>query len=77
MGEHPRCPRCGGPVVSAMMTSNAIEADGSKLKYPYRNRTLYYAPAALSVYCCNADCNYDAPLASIPYPPREARDETD
>ena len=66
---NPLCPDCGGPVVAALMTSGAIESDGSLPHYPYRDRTLYYAPSALSVYCCSASCNYDAPLASIGFPP--------
>ena len=45
LGEYPRCPRCGGIVAGAMMTSNAIEKNG----------VLYYHPDAVSVYWVSAD----------------------
>ena len=56
---YPLCPLCGCKVVGAMMTSSSIEVDGVR----------YYAPKAVSVYCCSGDCNYSRELAELPYPP--------
>ena len=62
--EYPLCPRCGGPVVCATMTSSAIKHEGE----------WHYHPRALSLHCQSGECNYDVPLAQIPYPaPRETR----
>lgn len=68
--EYPRCPRCGGPVVSALMTSGSVEV--SWPDEPDREKRLAYFAKALSVYCCSAECNYDKPLAHIPYPPPDS-----
>jgi hypothetical protein len=56
--DYPKCPTCGGPVVGAMMTSKSHEIDGER----------YYHPDAISVYCQNAECNYDRNLYEIPSP---------
>lgn len=59
--EYPICPRCGGPVAGAMMTSNSVEWGGVR----------YYASKAISVYCVSTDCNWDHPLSDLrtPVPP--------
>jgi hypothetical protein len=54
--EYPACPRCGGHVAGAMMTSGSIVVDG----------VTYYRPSALSVYCTT--CNYDKPLSDLKTP---------
>jgi hypothetical protein len=56
--EYPICPRCGGSVVGAMMTSGSVVVDG----------ITYYRPKAVSVYCESGDCNYDQPLANLKNP---------
>lgn len=64
VNEYPRCPRCGGSVVAAMMTSRSVEIGLGR----------YYHPDGLSVYCCSGSCNYDVLLEEIPYPPRREDD---
>lgn len=62
---HPICPICRRQtIVGAMMTSGAVEVEGVR----------YYAPRAISVYCCAGDCNYSRELQEIPYPPRDEAD---
>jgi hypothetical protein len=51
--EYPRCPRCGGVVAGASMTTNAVVVDGVR----------YYPASGLSVYC--VQCNYDRPLHTL------------
>ncbi len=68
--EYPRCPRCGGPVAGAMMTSQSVD-----LGFGVAPRLTYYHPDSLSVYCVSADCNYDHKLAELTTPvPAEAND---
>lgn len=58
--EYPRCPRCGGPVAGALLTSTAIESGGQ----------IYYPAGAVSVHCASADCNYDMPISALQTPTR-------
>ena len=62
--EYPKCPRCGGPVAAAMMTSDCIKV----LVGIGEVWTIYYAPSALSVYCVLASCNYDHKLSDLTTP---------
>ena len=67
--DYPRCPRCGGPVAGAMMTSGAITSDGLKpFAEQLTSEGLYYHPDAVSVYCVSASCNFDKLLREIPTP---------
>lgn len=65
--EYPICPRCGGPVVGAMMTSGSVEV--SWPNEPGREKRFAYFSEAISVYCCSGECEWDALLGHIPYPP--------
>ena len=69
--EYPLCPRCGGPVAGAMMTSNAVVVGFGPLEPP----EMHYHPRAISVYCVSGSCNYDHKLSDLttPVPPKEAR----
>jgi hypothetical protein len=58
--EYPLCPRCGGPVVGAMMTSRSVVGPDGEL---------YYHPDAVSVHCQSGSCNWDCLLAELPNPP--------
>ena len=51
--EYPKCPRCGGPVAGAMMTSQSVD-----LGFGTAPRMTYYHPDAISVYCVSEDCNW-------------------
>lgn len=61
--EYPRCPRCGGPVAGAMMTSQSVD-----LGFEVAPHMRYYHPDALSVFCVSADCNYDHKLSDLKTP---------
>jgi len=65
--DYPLCPRCGGPVVCATMTSRAIENHD----FHTGEKAWLYRSDALSLYCQSGDCNYDIPLGQIPYPAPE------
>lgn len=65
--EYPKCPRCGGPVAGAMMTSQSID-----LSFGAGPRLVYYHPNAVSVYCVSADCNWDHKLEELKTPVPEA-----
>lgn len=62
--DYPRCPRCGGPVAGAMMTSDCIRV----LVGIGEVRTIYYAPSSISVYCVSASCNWDHKLSDLTTP---------
>ena len=61
--EYPKCPRCGGPVAGAMMTSSSVD-----LGFGVDKAMRYYHPDAISVYCVSADCNYDHKLSDLTTP---------
>jgi hypothetical protein len=58
---YPICPLCGSPVVGALLTTRAYE--------DMNEGAIYYDPRDISVYCINADCNYDRLLTELPFPP--------
>jgi hypothetical protein len=61
--EYPKCPRCGGPVAGAMMTSQSVD-----LGFGTAPRMIYYHPDAISVYCVSGDCNWDHKLSELTTP---------
>jgi hypothetical protein len=61
--DYPRCPRCGGPVAGAMMTSQSID-----LGFGTTPRMTYYHPDAITVYCVSASCNWDHKLSELTTP---------
>ncbi len=75
--EYPICPRCGSPVVGAMMTSGAITVNGFvRGDRQLHEEPTYYHPSAISVYCMSASCNWDYPLAELVNPPpKETEDD--
>jgi uncharacterized protein (DUF2225 family) len=70
--DYPICPICGGRIAAAMMTSGAIRnIEVYNTISPWYN-DLYYHPSALSIYCSNANCNYDVLLQDLKTPiPKE------
>lgn len=66
--EYPICPRCGGRVAGAMMTSHAIMDDGTPFVWPCDKEKIYYHRTGISVYCTNADCNWDHLLSDLTTP---------
>jgi hypothetical protein len=66
--NYPICPWCGYKIAGAMMTSGAIRNNGiNNIRSPFYG-DLYYHPSSISVYCTNADCNYDMPLIQLTAP---------
>lgn len=61
--DYPICPLCGGPVAGAMMTSESVN-----LGFGSAPGMIYYHPSAISVYCVNADCNWDHKLSELTTP---------
>ena len=65
--EYPKCPRCDGPTSAAMMTSNAVNHNGTgaidltpqELVQAMKNEELFYHPSAISIYCRSGSCNFD------------------
>lgn len=64
--DYPICPKCGGRVAGAMMTSQSVD-----LSFGTAPGQIYYHPNALSVYCVSGDCNWDHKLSDLktPVPP--------
>ena len=71
--EYPLCPRCGGPVAGASMTSQSVD-----LGFGMAPRMTYYHPNALSVYCVSASCNWDHKLFELttPVPAADGKEST-
>jgi len=67
--EYPKCPRCGGPVAGAMMTSQSVD-----LGFGTAPRMIYYHPDSISVYCVSASCNYDHKLSDLTTPVPESQE---
>jgi len=68
--EYPKCPRCGGPVAGASMTSESVN-----LGFGTAKGMIYYHPNALSLYCVSADCNWDHKFFELTTPVPEEKPE--
>lgn len=66
--EYPICPHCGMRAAVAAMTSHGVGQYGQPVAHYNIGATTYYHPEGLSLYCTNADCNYDMQFARLTTP---------